>query len=83
MDPPGDKPSFNKLKRLEQKIEQFRFNSLFVQDQKRVYQELIVRERTENAVPEAEGSKEFWSSIWSVEKIHVTEAEWLVMLKSR
>ena len=35
-----------------------------------------------NDVPDAEESKRFWGSIWSVEKGHNREAEWLKELKN-
>ena len=48
-----------KLKRYEQRIEQYRLNGLFQQDQKRVYQELNGEMKTEGTVPDADESKQF------------------------
>ncbi len=53
-----------KLKRYERRIEQYRLNGLFQQDQKRVYQELNGEMKTEGTVPDADESEHFWSGIW-------------------
>ena len=70
-----------KIQRYEQRIEQFRLNKLFQQDQKKVYQELNGVGRTGNAVPDSDESKRFWSNIWSREETHRRDAEWLEELK--
>ncbi|XP_014778780.1 uncharacterized protein LOC106875234 [Octopus bimaculoides] len=50
-------------------------------NEKRDYQELDGKEKGGNAVPDVEERKRFWSNIWSQEKQHETEAEWLKTLK--
>ena len=65
-----------KIKRYDQRIEQYRINRLFQQDQKRVYQQLNGKiESREKA--DTEESKRFWSNIWGTEKSHNKNAEWL------
>ena len=69
-----------KIKRYEQRIEQFRINKLFQQDQKKVYQQL--NGKTGNyEKPDAKDSKEFWSNLWDKEVKHNEKAEWLKELK--
>ena len=64
-----------KLKRYEQRIQQFRVNRMFDQDQKRVYQELNGTARAAGVTPDADESKIFWSGIWDNEVHHQKEAE--------
>ena len=70
-----------KLKRYEQRIDQFRVNKLFQQDQKKVYQELNGKEQARDAVPDSEESKQFWANIWSKQEAHKDDAEWLEELR--
>ena len=63
-----------KIKRYEQRIEQFRLNKLFQQDQKKVYQQL--NGKTGNyEKPDAKDSKEFWSNLWDKEVKHNEKAD--------
>ena len=71
-----------KIRRYEQRIEQFRQNKIFDFDQKDIYAEFNGGGVRWNDVPNAEESKRFWGSIWSVEKGHNREAEWLKDLKN-
>ena len=71
-----------KLKRYEQRIDQYRMNKLFSQDQKKVYQQLNGERKGENIVPDSEESKQFWSNIWSKKESHNSEAEWLDELRN-
>ena len=71
----------HKLMRYEQRIKQYRINRLFDQDQKKVYQELNGESSPGNDIPDAEESKKFWSDIWSQERTHMKEAEWLNVLR--
>ena len=73
----------HKLKRYNERIQQFKLNRMFDQDQKRVYQKLNGNKRCENSIPNAEESEIFWSNIWSQEKLHESEAEWLKSLKGK
>ena len=70
-----------KVKRYEQRIEQFRQNRIFDLDQKKIYAELNRNEIRSNDVPNAEECTKFWGNIWGVRKKHNREAEWLKDLK--
>ena len=72
-----------KLRRYEQRVNQYRINRVFQQDQKKVYQELngLSRTKNEGVSPDAEDSNKFWSSIWGNEVQHNKNAEWLKELK--
>ena len=70
-----------KIKRYDQRINQFRQNRIFSVDQKKIYKELNGSEARTNEVPDAEESRRFWGDIWTVEKEHNTRAEWLSELK--
>ena len=66
-----------KIRRYEQRIEQLRPNRTFETDQKTIYAEFNGEGIRSNYVPDAEESKRFSGGIWSVEKKHNHEAEWL------
>ena len=70
-----------KLKRYEQRVNQFRINRLIQQDQKKVYQEFNGMSKNEGVAPDAEESEQFWSNIWGNEVQHNKDAEWLKELK--
>ena len=70
-----------KIKRYDQRINQFRQNRIFSVDQKKIYKELNGSEARTNEVPDAEESRRFWDDIWTVEKEYNTRAEWLSELK--
>ena len=69
-----------KVKRYEQRIEQFR-QSNFDLDQKKIYAELNGNGIRSNDVPNAEECTKFRGDIWGVRKEHNREAEWLKDLK--
>ena len=71
-----------KIRRYEQRIEQFRQNGIFDFDQTKIYAEFNGGGVRSNDVPNAEESKRFWGDIWSAEKGHNQEAEWLKDLKN-
>ena len=71
-----------KVRRFEQRIEQFRQNRLFSVDQKRIYSEFNGGRGRLSDDPNAEESKRFWGNIWSIEKEHNQEVEWLKDLKT-
>ena len=68
------------LKRYEKKIrgesEPVYDHRMFVQNQKRVYQQMDGIENINNEKPNAEESKHFRSNIWDNEKEHERNAEW-------
>ena len=70
-----------KIRRFQQRINQFRQNRTFRVDQKKIYKELNGEERGTNEVPDAEESRRFWENIWSVEKEHNKQAKWLQDLR--
>ena len=57
-----------KVKRYEQRIEQFRQNKIFHLDQMKIYAELNGNGIRSNDVPNAEECKKFWGDIWGVRK---------------
>ena len=67
----------SKLKRYEQRTEQYRVNRMYQQDQKRVYQEMNGKPGIEKVMPDAEKSMRFWSGIWGNDIHHNRKAEWL------
>ena len=70
-----------KLKRYEQRIEQFRQNRIFDLDQKKIYAELNGNGIRSNGVRNAEECTKFWGDIWGVRKEYNREAKWLKDLK--
>ena len=70
-----------KIRRYDQRIQQYRINRMFEQDQRKVYQEMNGKVGNRDVKPDAEKSKEFWSAIWGKEKQHKKDAEWLEELK--
>ena len=74
-----------KINRYDQRIQQYRINRLFEIDQKKVYNELNGQNniKSDGLVPDANESQQFWSDIWSVEKEHNREAEWLSEMKEK
>ena len=59
-----------KVKRYEQRIEQFRQNRIFDLDQKKIYAELNGNGIRSNGVPNPEECTKFWGNIWGVRKEH-------------
>ena len=48
-----------KLKRYEERVNQYKINRIFAQNQKRVYQQMDDVRNINNENPNAEGSKQF------------------------
>ena len=59
-----------KVKRYEQRIEQFRQSRIFDSDQKNIYMELNRNGIRLNDVPNAEECRKFWSDTSGVRKVH-------------
>ena len=57
-----------KVKRYQQRLEQFRQNRVFDLDQKKIFAELNRNEIRSNDAPNAEEYRKFWSNIWVLEK---------------
>ena len=70
-----------KVRKYQQRTEQFRQNRIFDFDQKKMYAEFNGDGVRPSDVPNAEESKRFWGDIWSVEKEYNREAEWLKDIK--
>ena len=70
-----------KVRRYQQRIEEFRQNRIFDFDQKKMYAEFNGDGVRPSDVLNAEESKRFWGDIWSVRKRHIREAEWMKDIK--
>ena len=70
-----------KVRRYQQRIDEFRQNRIFDFDQKKMYAELNGDGIRPSDVLNTEESKRFWGDIWSVGKGHNREAEWLKDIK--
>ena len=70
------------LKRYEERVNQYKINIMFVQNQKRVYQHIGGIGNINNEKPNAAESKQFWSNIWDNEKEHERNTEWLRELRA-
>ena len=67
-----------KIKRYQQRINQFQQNRLFVNNEGKFYQNLNAeKEYQDSEAPEANDAINFWSDIWGKEAHHNKEAEWL------
>ena len=66
-----------KVRRYQQRTEQFRQNRMFDFDQKKMYAVFNGDGVRPSDVTNAEESKRFWSDIWRVGKGHNEKAEWL------
>ena len=75
------KAKASKIKRYDQRINQYRQNRMFQTSQKQFYKELNGEIRTEAITPDPEESKQFWGNIWDKEKEHNKAAEWLHDIK--
>ena len=59
-----------KLKRYEERVNLYKINRMFAQNQKRVYQQMDGIRNINNEKRNAEERKLFWSNIWDNEKEH-------------
>ena len=55
-----------KLKRNSDRIDQYRQNRLFENNQKLLFEQLEGIERSNKVIPDAEESREFWKGIWEI-----------------
>ena len=72
-----------KLERYKEGVNQYKISKMFVQTQKRVYQQMHGIRNINNEQPNAEESKQFWSNIWDNDKEHEKSAEWLGELRAK
>ena len=68
-----------KLRRYEQRVQQYRKNRMFEYDQKKLYKELDGDSSgtDTNGIPDAEESCNIWSNIWDNPIEHNRDADWL------
>ena len=71
-----------KLRRYEERVNQYKINIMFLQNQQRVYQLMDGIRNVNNEKPNAEESKQSWRNIWDNEQEHKRNAEWLRELKA-
>jgi len=72
-----------KVKRYQGRIDRFRQNRMFQNNQRQFYRELNQEGETSNDdKPDAEESKKFWGDIWSQSVDHNKDAKWLKDLRS-
>ena len=67
----------HKIKRYEDRTEQYKQNRMFETNQKRLYEIIDGVHRNNNETPNAGECLEFWSGIWSKPANHNVDAEWL------
>ena len=72
-----------KIKRYEDKTEQYKQNRIFETNQKRLYEIIDGLHRNNEEAPNAGDCLEFWSGIWSKPANHNADAEWLTKLEKK
>ena len=71
-----------KIKRYQQRINQFQQNRLFINNEGRFYQNLDPENKHQDSeAPKATDAVNFWSEIWGKEAHQNKEAEWLENLR--
>ena len=70
-----------KLKRYEDRQDQYRQNRMFETNQKRLFKEMEGIERNNDFILDAEESRELWNGIWGKSVKHNDNAEWLKQLE--
>ena len=72
-----------KVRRCQGRVDSYRQNRLFENNQRKFYRELDQEEeRCDDDQPVAEESKQFWGNIWSQSADHKKDAKWLQDLQS-
>ena len=72
-----------KVRRYQGRVDSYRQNRLFKNNQRQFYRELDQEEeRCDDDQPVAEESKQFWANIWSQSADHKKNAKWLKDLRS-
>ena len=67
----------DKIKRYEKRTNQYQQNRMFDNNQKRLFEKLEGKERSENVIPEKHETNEFWRDIWEKDVTHRMDAEWI------
>ena len=71
-----------KVRRYQGRVDSYRQNRLFKNNQRQFYRELDQEDRCNDDQPVAEESKQFWGNIWSQSADHKKDAKWLQDLRS-
>ena len=72
-----------KVRRYQGRVNSYRQNRLFENNQRQFYRELDEEEeRCDDDQPVTEESKQFWGNIWSQSAAHKKDAKWLQDLRS-
>ena len=72
-----------KVRRYQERVDSYRQNRLFENNQRQFYRELDQEEeRCDDDQPEPEASKQFWGNIWKQSADHKKDAKWLQDLRS-
>ena len=72
-----------KVRRYQGRVDSYRQNRLFENNQRQFYRELDQEEeRCDDDQPVAEESKQFWGNIWSQFADHKKDGKWLQDLRS-
>ena len=72
-----------KVRRYQERVDSYRQNRLFENNQRQFYRELDQEEeRCDDHQPVTEESKQFWGNIWSQSADHKKDAKWLQDLRS-
>ena len=67
-----------KVRRYQRRVDSYRQNRLFGNNQRQFYRELDQEEeRCDDDQPVAEELKQFWGNIWSQSADHKKDAKWL------
>ena len=66
-----------KVKRYDNRNEQFQQNRLFQNNQRRLFEKLEGMERGCDEVPDKEATNLFWREIWEKDVSHKDTAEWI------
>ena len=66
-----------KVRRYHGRVDSYRQNRLFENNQRQFYRELDhEEERCDDDQPVAEASKQYWGNIWSLSADHKKDAKW-------
>ena len=72
-----------KVRRYQERVDRFRQNRMFQDNQRQFYRELNQEgERCDDDQPDAVESKQFWEDIWGKSVSHNRDAKWLKDLQS-
>ena len=70
------------IRKYEERNNQFMQNRLFQTNQKRLFDILEGKEKSDNIAPNTEESKLFWGEIWGKETKHNDKAQWIKQVQN-